>query len=213
MSGECRSGRSAGPVRVLVLTGVASLMLLSLTACTDLTTPGTGSTDSTLESGTTEVTTVTEGTGTTVSSETTEASGTTLAPTTTEVAATTTSVAALAVSKASRDYARSLGGTSHKGDKLYFVIGASVKTEKQARILLEPAKAVGDMQSYFIVQLSDNFAGMTPGYWVVFEAYRNYPSAENLEFCRRPFPHAYVKRATVLTSDPIPVYEDLVPGA
>jgi hypothetical protein len=85
------------------------------------------------------------------------------------------------------------------------VIGASVRTEAQAKTKLEPAKAVGDMQSNFIVQLSDNFAGMTPGYWVVFEAYDGYPSAEDLQFCRRPFPSAYVKAATVLTADPIPV--------
>ncbi len=127
----------------------------------------------------------------------------------------TTTVAAgagSAVSQESLDYAASLGGVSHKGEELYFIIGASVETEAQAKALLEPAKAVGDMQSYFIVQLSDNFAGMTPGYWVVFEAYRAYPSEENIDFGRRPFPDAYVKSATVLTDDPIPVYEDLTGG-
>jgi hypothetical protein len=192
MNGEHRHGRSAGLGRVLAFAGVAVLLLLSLTACTDLGTRDTGSAGSTSESVTS---------GPTI----TEASVTTEAPTTTEAAATTTSVAANPVSKASRDYARTLGGTSHKGEKLYFVIGASVRTEAQAKTKLEPAKAVGDMQSNFIVQLSDNFAGMTPGYWVVFEAYDGYPSAEDLQFCRRPFPSAYVKAATVLTADPIPV--------
>jgi len=118
---------------------------------------------------------------------------------------TVSSVAVNPVSQESRDYAASLGGTSHKGEELYFVIGASLSSEAQAKALLEPAKAVGDMQSNFIVQLSDNFAGMTPGYWVIFEAYDGYPSVEDLEFCRRPFPNAYVKKATVLTDDPIPV--------
>ncbi len=126
-------------------------------------------------------------------------------PASTEAPTTSTTMAANAVSQESRDYAASLGGTSHRGEKLYFVIGASLKSEAQAKARLEPAKAVGDMQSNFIVQLSDNFAGMTPGYWVVFEAYDGYPSEEDLLFCRRPFPDAYVKTATVLTDDPIPV--------
>lgn len=109
------------------------------------------------------------------------------------------------LSQESLDYALWLGGASHKGETLCFVIGASVGSEAQAQALLEPAKAVGDMQSNFIVQLSDNFEGMNPGYWVVFEAYDGYPSVEDLEFCRRPFPDAYVKQAKVLTDDPIPV--------
>jgi hypothetical protein len=98
-----------------------------------------------------------------------------------------------------------LGGTSHKGEKLYFIIGASLGSEAQAKTRLEPAKAVGDTQMNFIVQLSDNFAGMTPGYWVIFEAYDGYPPPEDIEWCRRAFPDAYVKAATVLTDDPIPV--------
>ena len=147
-------------------------------------------------------------------SETTPAAPTDTVPGTTATEPATTvpletttvsSVAANPVSQESRDYAASLGGTSHKGEKLYFVIGASLSSEAQAKTLLEPAKAVGDMQSNFIVQLSDNFDGMTPGYWVIFEAYDGYPSIEDLEFCRRPFPDAYVKKATVLTDDPIPI--------
>ena len=42
------------------------------------------------------------------------------------------------------------------------------------------------------------------------EAYRNTPSKENLELVRRAFPDAYVRRAIVLVTEPIPVYEDLV---
>jgi hypothetical protein len=66
------------------------------------------------------------------------------------------------------------------------------------------------MQSYFIVQRSDNFDGMDPGWFVVAEAYRGEPSQENLQFGRRGFPDVYVKQATVKTEDPIPVYEDMV---
>ena len=190
MGGEPRSGgphvcRWATLVAAVVVLG---LLVPGLTACKALT-----ETD-------TQPTSISLGPVTTLVTET--------IPTPTERPATGTT--ASPVSQESRDYAESLGGTSHKGEKLYFVIGASVRSEAQARSLLEPAKAVGDMQSYFIVQSSDNFDGMTPGYWVVFEAYRAYPSQDNIDFDRRPFPDAYVKSAVVLTDDPIPVYEDMV---
>ena len=165
---------------VIVLLGAAAA---GVAGCTDLTAPSSESTDTTMEIP--------------LGTLTTEGPASTEAP--------TASTAANPVSQESRDYAASLGGESHEGEELYFVIGASVDTEAQAKALLEPAKAVGDMQSNFIVQLSDNFAGMTPGYWVVFEAYTGYPSEDDLFFCRRPFPDAYVKTATVLTDDPIPV--------
>jgi hypothetical protein len=107
------------------------------------------------------------------------------------------------------EYAASLGGTSHKGDTLFFVVGANVATKEEAQSALEAALPVfGDMQSYFIVQWSSNFDGMEPGQWVVIEAYRENPSAENVEFGQRAFPNAYVVRATVKTTEPIPVYED-----
>jgi hypothetical protein len=154
----------------------------------------------------------------------TTATITTTAPATTStaVAATTTTVGgattsllttttAAAVSADSISYAKSLGGTSHQGETLHFVIGASVKSEEEAQALLDEATPrFGDMQSYFIVQRSDNFQGMRPGWWVVIETYRAEPSEENLSFDRRGFPEAYVKSATVRTSDPIPVYEDMV---
>lgn len=170
----------------LAVVGLMLTLAFGVGACTDLTQSDTGTTTATL--------------------------GTTVTSVTSTGGVTTSAAAANPVSQDSRDYALSLGGTSHKGEKLYFVIGASVKSEKQAQALLEPAKAVGDMQSYFVVQLSDNFDGMTPGYWVVFEAYREYPSQENIDFGRRPFPDAYVKSAVVLTDDPLPVYEDMLIG-
>jgi hypothetical protein len=115
------------------------------------------------------------------------------------------------VSEASLAYARSLGGKNHKGQSLYFIIGKSVRSETEAQAALKKAQPLfGDMQTYFIVQRTENFEGMTPGLWVVAEAYRKKPSPENLELARRAFPDAYVKSAAVRTSSPIPVYEDLV---
>ena len=125
--------------------------------------------------------------------------------------AASTQAAAEALSATSAEYARGIGGTDHNGESLFFLIGASVRTEDEARKVLERALPFfGDMQSYFIVQRSDGFLGLKPGWWVVMEAYRNAPSKENLELARRAFPDAYVRRATVLVSEPIPVYEDLV---
>ncbi len=121
--------------------------------------------------------------------------------------------AVLTVSRRSADYAQSIGGTDHEGETLYFIIGASVRTEAAAQKGLDRAIPLfGDMQSYFIVQRSDSFRGMKSGWWLVVEAYHKFPSQENVDFARRAFPDAYVKRATVAVSAPIPVYEDLVDG-
>jgi hypothetical protein len=113
------------------------------------------------------------------------------------------------LSDESIEYARSLGGVSRQGETLFLVVGAEAATEDEVTALLEKATPFfGDMVSYFIVQKSDNFEGLSPGNWVVIEAYDANPSAENLDFGRRGFPNAYVARVRVLTSDPIPVYED-----
>jgi len=176
--------------RYLAAIVLLALLGLGTAACTDLTGVEPSSSD-------------------TAASEVTETSADgyadTEASTTTEAPATTTTEAPNPVSQESRDYAESLGGTSHEGEKLYFIIGASLRSEAQAKTQLGPAKAVGDTQMYFIVQLSDNFEGMTPGYWVIFEAYDGYPATEDIEWCRRAFPDAYVKSAIVRTDDPIPV--------
>lgn len=111
----------------------------------------------------------------------------------------------------SLEYAMSIGGTDHDGETLYFVIGVTVPTELEAQKALDAAlPRFGDMQSYFIVQSTDKFGGMEPGSWVVVEAYRKAPSAENMQLARRGFPRATVVKATVRTSEPIPVYEDMV---
>jgi hypothetical protein len=99
---------------------------------------------------------------------------------------------------------------SPRGETLCFAVGASVETEREAQTLLANAVSlVGDMQSYFIVQRSDNVEGLNPGWWVVIEAYRGEPG-DNIGLGARAFHDIYVKRATVKTSDPIPVYEDLL---
>ncbi len=110
-------------------------------------------------------------------------------------------------------YAKELGGVSLEGQEIYLVVGDSADTEAEAQDLLDAAApSFGDMQSYFIVQLAENFDGLTPGYkkYIIVEAYRESPSAENQDFDRRGFPSSAIERATVITFDPIPAYEDVV---
>ena len=177
-------------VKHVALAGAFGVLAIAVAACADLTDTSS---------------TVAQTTATTVL-ETTTVPPTSESTTTTTAAPTTTTTTVVGVSEESKAYAASIGGTDRYGQTLWFVIGqGALSSEAQAKTLLEPAKAVGDMQSYFIVQLSDNFDGMTPGYWIIFEAYSGYPEEHELEFCRRPFPDCYVKKATVMTHDPIPL--------
>ena len=117
------------------------------------------------------------------------------------------------VSAQSLAYARKLGGTSHEGESLYFVIGDSVSTEAEARAKLQKALPLFDTALYMIVQRSDNFEGMRPGWWVLLEAYRKASNAQDgAKWDKRGFADCYVKKTTVRTGDPIPVVEDLTPG-
>ena len=115
------------------------------------------------------------------------------------------------ISQESIDYALSLGGTPHEGATLFLVVGAVTDTEEDARAALDEALPMfGDMQSYFIVQRSDNFTGLDVGPWVVFEAYRDEPSEDNLMFAGRAFRDPSVHEVVVATSDPIPVTEEIL---
>jgi len=122
------------------------------------------------------------------------------------------------LSQSAIDYARQLGGKSHKGETIYFIIGQTGTPEGFVQNKLDQAGPLfGDMQSYFIVQKSDNFDGMAPGWFVAIEAYRTKAEAEeNLDFAKRGFEDGknspYIKKATVNTADPIPVnYVDVNP--
>jgi hypothetical protein len=130
-----------------------------------------------------------------------------------KVATTTSAPAPVKVSAKSRAYAKTLGGWSHKGEKLFLIVGAVFPTEGAAQSALDAAlPRFGDMQPYFIVQSSNNFKGLSPDRWVVVEAYRAKPSSDNMLFARRGFADAHVIAVTDLVTDPVPVYEDLVGG-
>jgi len=104
-------------------------------------------------------------------------------------------------------------GRSHKGESLYFTIATGESTKVEAQKKLDDALSKFDVQMYFIVRKSDDFDVMRPGWWIVAEASKNKPSKEDVQSMQSRFPGAYVKKATVLTDEPIPVYEDMVEGA
>ncbi len=105
-------------------------------------------------------------------------------------------------------HAPGFGRASQMGETLYFIIGASLKSEDDAQTSLNNViPMLGRMQAYFIVRKSDNFEGMRPGWWVIVAPHRANPSKENLEIAKRAFPGASVRKAIVRTSDPIPVHE------
>lgn len=187
-----RSCKSRDRSRMLVvLPSILLILLTAICACGESADPET-TTSTKAEAPTTVSTT-----------------STTEEPTTTDTTASTSET--VEISNAAAVYAEDIGGTSHRGQTLFFVVGASVASEEEARTLLDEAlPSFGDMQPYFIVQNSSNFEGMEPGRWVIIEAYRDEPSSENLDFGRRGFPDAQVVEATVLTEDPIPVYEELM---
>jgi hypothetical protein len=179
--GRRLGSRLASRLTVLAVLGLAVAAVLALTGC------GSGSSDD-------------EGSGSTTSTERTFVTGL-------DAGVTTTSefFATGPVSEASLEYARSLGGTSRDNEDLYLVVGASARSEAQALGELETAKTIEGQDTFFIVQLSENFDGLLPGHWVVIQAYEERPSVQEIDLCRRAFPRATVERVRVRTEDPIPV--------
>jgi hypothetical protein len=101
-------------------------------------------------------------------------------------------------------------GKSHKGETLQLLIVATEKTKAAAdQTLLDLLPVYGDIQTYLVVEPTAQLKGLEPGSWVVFEAYRKAPSQETIDFMDRGSSPATVKQVTVLTTDPIPVVEDL----
>jgi hypothetical protein len=106
------------------------------------------------------------------------------------------------------EYIRSLG-ISHKGEKLYALIVATEKTEAAGRkALLDTLPKLGDIQSYLILEPTDHLTGLKAGQWVVFEAYKEKPITEDIEFIDRGPQKATIAQVTVTCDDPIPVFED-----
>jgi hypothetical protein len=126
-----------------------------------------------------------------------------------ESAGVTETLAPEAATAEDAQYIRDMG-KSHKGETLQLLIVATGKTKAAAdQALLDLLPVYGDIQTYLVVEPTVQLKGLEPGSWVVFEAYREPPSQDTIDFMDRGSSAAYVKQVTVLTADPIPVVEDL----
>jgi hypothetical protein len=112
-------------------------------------------------------------------------------------------------------YAKAMGGSSHKGQTLYLIVGATEPDLVRARRRLDWALVrFGDMETYYVIARSDSYTGLASGSWIVSEAYKveaNAKKAENLELASRFSAAPVVRKVTAKTADPVPVYEELVP--
>jgi hypothetical protein len=121
------------------------------------------------------------------------------------------------LSAAAMDYARSLGGVSHKGEQVLLVVAFTVPTQQEASAgLAAMLPSFGDAQVYFTVQSTDSFKGLTPGRWVVAEAYWTENEArQGLDWATGRGTVAdpltpTLESVTVRSDDPIPVVEDVL---
>lgn len=115
------------------------------------------------------------------------------------------------LSEAAVAAARDLGGRRCRGERLFLLVGAFADTEQEAKEILDSAVRYYDVQTYFVIQRTAAFDGLEGGPYVVFEAHSSRASAEDdLELARVGFDSPTVAEVTVLTDDPIPVYDELM---
>lgn len=103
-------------------------------------------------------------------------------------------------------HAYNLNGISRYGQSLYVIILASTQHEYQAKQRLEVVtRANPDLGAWFIVQKSNNFEGMNPGWYVAMAAFENKANAlQQLKRISRVVRHANIKQAIPRTHDPYP---------
>lgn len=108
-------------------------------------------------------------------------------------------------------------GAAHTGETIWALIVASEPTEKAARARLADAKAaLGEFETYFVVDESSHYGGMPPGWWVVFEPYRQGSHARAQANDAKGWLSSrgldsYAKQVTVRCKDRFPLAEDMLP--
>lgn len=114
------------------------------------------------------------------------------------------------LSTSARAAAEGLGGKPRQGQTVFVIVGASADSEREAQALLDAATPTfGDMQTYFVVQSTASLKGLHGSRFVVIEAYEEEANAvAGLDLASRGFEQPEVLKVTVLTDDPIPVYEE-----
>jgi hypothetical protein len=100
-----------------------------------------------------------------------------------------------------------MAGVAHTGETIGVMIVASETDRAGAEARRQQAQeALGEFQTYFLIDLSDHYEGMTPGYWVVFEAYSTLARAQAAAVDNAPWLNSrgidpYAKSATVKCAD------------
>lgn len=107
-------------------------------------------------------------------------------------------------------------GPAHAGETIWALIVASERTRAAAEAQRQEAKdSLGEFETYFVVDESSHYAGMTPGWWVVFEPYREgsharAQAADAKGWLASRGLDSYAKRVTVRCRDRFPLAEDLM---
>lgn len=109
-------------------------------------------------------------------------------------------------------------GTRHTGSAIYTLIVASERTRGDAeRRREDAASALGEFETYFVIDRSEHYEGMRPGWWVVFEPYKTRSQAVGAMEQTRSWLagrgiEPYVKRVVVRCRDRFTLVGDQWPG-
>jgi hypothetical protein len=111
------------------------------------------------------------------------------------------------------------GGSKHQGQTLYLSLVATADTKAAADQKRESARsAMGEFETYYVVDQSSHFEGLAPGAWIVFEPYKYKQNADDqtetgASWLDRAGLVARVVKVRVLCRDSFPLVEDKVGSA
>jgi hypothetical protein len=110
------------------------------------------------------------------------------------------------------------GGSKHQGQTLYLALVATADTKAAADQQAESARsAMGEFETYYVVDESSHFEGIAPGAWIVFEPYKYKQNADSqtkdgASWLDRAGLVAHVTKVRVLCRDSFPLVEDKLEG-
>jgi hypothetical protein len=110
------------------------------------------------------------------------------------------------------------GGSGHQGQALYLSLVATADTKAAAEQKCESARsALGEFETYYVVDESSHFEGLAPGAWIVFEPYKYKQNADSQTESAASWLEsaglvARVTKVRVLCGDSFPLVEDKLEG-
>jgi hypothetical protein len=108
---------------------------------------------------------------------------------------------------------------SHKGATIgVMIVGSSARRTDADAAAAKARAALSEFDTYFVVDRSDHYAGMTPGLWVAFEAHKTVAQARDslsqaTSWLEGRGIRGYAKGVTVRCSDRFVIFETAVPGS